>query len=166
MLIPEIEFPLDGPGGFLDALRKRIEARQHAVVVVAEGAGQHLFAAEKDERDASGNRKMHDIGVYLRDKIAAYFKAAGVAINMKYIDPSYIIRSVPANSDDSLLCDAMARHAVHAAMAGKTDVLIGAEHGQFLHIPICTAVARKKSLHPNSELWLRVLETTGQPVWG
>jgi 6-phosphofructokinase 1 len=166
VLIPEIEFPLDGRGGFLEALHKRIEARQHAVIVVAEGAGQHLFADEPTDRDASGNRKLHDIGVYLRDRIAAYFKSTGVSINMKYIDPSYIIRSVPANSDDSLLCDAMARHAVHAALAGKTDVLIGVEHGQFLHIPICTAVAQKKQLQPNSELWLRVLETTGQPVWG
>ena len=96
---------------------------------------------------------------------AQYFKAAGIPINMKYIDPSYIIRSVPANSDDSLLCDAMARHAVHAAMAGKTDVLIGMEHGQFLHIPICTAVARKKQLSPESEFWLRVIESTGQPAW-
>ena len=166
VLIPEIAFPLEGPGGFLDALHKRIFARQHAVIVVAEGAGQHLFGDERDERDASGNRKLHDIGVFLRDKIASYFKAAGMPINMKYIDPSYIIRSVPANSDDSLLCDAMARHAVHAAMAGKTDVLIGVKHAQFLHMPICTAVGQSKRLEPNSEFWLRVLETTGQPVWG
>ena len=165
VLIPEVRFPLEGPGGFLDALRKRIAARQHAVIVVAEGAGQHLFACESGECDASGNRKLQDIGVFLRDKISQYFKAAGIAINMKYIDPSYIIRSVPANSDDSLLCDAMARHAVHAAMAGKTDVLIGVEHGQFLHIPICTAVARKKHLSPDSEFWLRVIESTGQPAW-
>ncbi len=165
MLIPEVRFPLEGPGGFLDALRKRIAARQHAVIVVAEGAGQHLFDCESGECDASGNRKLLDIGVFLRDKISYYFKAAGIPINIKYIDPSYIIRSVPANSDDSLLCDAMARHAVHAALAGKTDVLIGMEHGQFLHIPICTAVARKKQLSPESELWLRVIESTGQPAW-
>jgi 6-phosphofructokinase 1 len=165
VLIPEVPFPLDGPGGFLDALRKRIETRRHAVIVVAEGAGQDLFPGESGECDASGNRKLHDIGVFLRDKIAHYFKAAGIPINIKYIDPSYIIRSVPANSDDSLLCDGMARHAVHAAMAGKTDVLIGLEHGQFLHIPICTAVARKKRLLPESEFWLRVIESTGQPAW-
>jgi 6-phosphofructokinase 1 len=165
VLVPEVRFPLEGPGGLLDALRKRIEARRHAVIVVAEGAGQEYFACEKGDCDASGNRKLQDIGVFLRDKIAQYFKAAGIAINMKYIDPSYIIRSVPANSDDALLCDAMARHAVHAAMAGKTDVLIGVEHGQFLHIPICTAVARKKYLSPESEFWLRVIESTGQPTW-
>ncbi len=132
---------------------------------MAEGAGQHLFACESGECDASGNRRLQDIGVFLRDRISQYFKTAGMAINMKYIDPSYIIRSVPANSDDALLCDAMARHAVHAAMAGKTDVLIGLEHGQFLHIPICTAVARKKHLSPASEFWLRVIESTGQPAW-
>ncbi|MEI8374496.1 MAG: ATP-dependent 6-phosphofructokinase [Planctomycetota bacterium] len=165
VLIPEVRFPLEGPGGFLDALQKRIVARQHAVIVVAEGAGQHLFASESSECDASGNRKLQDIGVLLREKISRYFKAAGIAINMKYIDPSYIIRSVPANSDDALLCDAMARHAVHAAMAGKTDLLIGLEHGQFLHIPISTAVAQKKHLSPESEFWLRVIESTGQPAW-
>jgi len=165
VLIPEVRFPLAGPGGFLEALRQRIEARRHAVIVVAEGAGQHLFACESSECDASGNRRLQDIGVFLRDKISQYFKVVGVPINMKYIDPSYIIRSVPANSDDSLLCDAMARHAVHAAMAGKTDVLIGLEHGQFLHIPICTAVAEKKHLSPESEFWLRVIESTGQPAW-
>jgi 6-phosphofructokinase 1 len=165
VLIPEVGFPLEGPGGFLDALQKRIAARRHAVIVVAEGAGQHLFDCESCECDASGNRKLQDIGVFLRDKIAAHFRAANIAINMKYIDPSYIIRSGPANSDDALLCDGMARHAVHAAMAGKTDVLIGLEHGQFLHIPICTAVARKKHLLPEDEFWLRVIESTGQPAW-
>jgi 6-phosphofructokinase 1 len=165
VLIPEVRFPLEGPGSFLDALQKRIQARHHAVIVAAEGAGQHLFACESGECDASGNRRLQDIGVFLCDRIAQYFKAAGIAINMKYIDPSYIIRSVPANSDDSLLCDAMARHAVHAAMAGKTDVLIGLEHDQFLHIPICTAVARKRYLSPESEFWLRVIESTGQPAW-
>ena len=165
VLIPEVPFPLDGPKGFLEALKSRIEARHHAVIVVAEGAGQHLFACESGECDASGNRKLQDVGVCLRDKISHFFKAAGIPINLKYIDPSYIIRSVPANSDDALLCDAMARNAVHAAMAGKTDVLIGFEHGQFLHIPICTAVALEKHLSPESELWLRVIEATGQPRW-
>ncbi len=165
VLIPEVSFPLEGPGGFLAALEKRVERRRHAVVVVAEGAGQHLFACERGECDASGNRKLQDVGVFLRDRISQHFKQAGIPINMKYIDPSYIIRSVAANSDDALLCDAMARHAVHAAMAGKTDVLIGVEHGEFLHVPICTAVAQKKSLVPDSDLWLRVIDSTGQPTW-
>ncbi len=165
VLIPEVRLPLEGPGGLLDALQKRIAARRHAVIVVAEGAGQHLFACEKDECDASGNRKLHDIGVFLRDRISQYFKAAGIPINLKYIDPSYIIRSGPANSDNALLCDAMARHAVHAAMAGKTDMLIGVEHGEFLHVPICTAVAQKKYLSPESDFWQRVIESTGQPAW-
>ena len=121
------------------------------MIVVAEGAGQHLF--DRRERANATPRAIASCrtsALFLRDKISQYFKAAGIPINMKYIDPSYIIRSVPANSDDSLLCDAMARHAVHAAMAGKTDVLIGLEHGQFLHIPICTAVARKKHFRPRA----------------
>jgi 6-phosphofructokinase 1 len=164
-LIPEVPFPLEGEGGLLDALRKRLLARRHAVIVVAEGAGQHLFACQRTECDASGNAKLNDSGVFLRDRIIEHFKSIGMPVNMKYIDPSYIVRSVPANSDDALLCDQMARTAVHAAMAGKTDVLIGLEHNQFLHVPISTAVATKKRLSPESELWTAVLESTGQPHW-
>ena len=164
-LIPEIPFPLEGEDGFLEALRRRILARRHAVIVVAEGAGQHLFPCDRGDHDASGNLKLNDIGALLKDRIAAHFKAAAIPINMKYIDPSYMIRSVAANSDDSLLCDAMARYAVHAAMAGKTDMLIGMQHNAFIHVPIATATAEKKRLSPESETWLGVLEATGQPHW-
>ena len=165
-LIPEVAFPLDGEQGFLESLRKRILARRHAVIAVAEGAGQHLFPTEKVQYDASGNTKLRDIGLFLKDRITGYFKTAKIPINMKYIDPSYIIRSVPANSDDALLCDAMARQAVHAAMAGKTDVLIGLENNQLVHVPIATVCGTKKRFSPQSEMWLRVLESTGQPHWG
>jgi 6-phosphofructokinase 1 len=164
-LIPEVPFPLEGEGGLLDALRKRLLARRHAVIVVAEGAGQHLFDKARTERDASGNLKLNDIGVFLRDRIVQYFKTADMPANVKYIDPSYIIRSVPANSDDALLCNSMARAAVHAAMAGKTGVLIGVEHSVFIHVPIATAVATKKRLSPEDPLWTSVLESTGQPHW-
>jgi 6-phosphofructokinase 1 len=165
-LVPEIAFPLEGETGLLEALRKRLLARRHAVIVAAEGAGQHLFSAERSECDASGNLKLNDIGVFLRDRISGHFKSIGMPVNMKYIDPSYMVRSVPANSDDALLCDQMARAAVHAAMAGKTDVLIGLEHNQLLHVPIATAVATKKRMSPESQLWTAVLEATGQPHWG
>jgi 6-phosphofructokinase 1 len=164
-LIPEIPFPLEGENGFLEALRRRLLARRHAVIVVAEGAGQSWFQCDRSDCDASGNVKLKDIGLFLKEKIAAYFKAADIPINIKYIDPSYIIRSVPANSDDSLLCDGMARNAVHAAMAGKTDMFIGQVNGAYVHVPIATAVAQKKRLSPESEMWIGVLEATGQPNW-
>ena len=165
-LIPEVAFPLEGEQGFLAVLKRRMLARSHAVVVVAEGAGQNLIPREHAEYDASGNRKLQDIGVFLRDRISAYFKEEKVPLNMKYFDPSYLIRSVPANSDDALLCDTMGRYAVHAAMAGKTDILVGLWHGTFVHVPISAAVAVPKRLSPESELWLSVLESTGQPRWG
>jgi len=169
-LIPEVSVPLEGEKGFLEALRRRILARRHAVIVVAEGAGQDMFdkscGQHEHERDASGNLKLNDIGLLLKQRIVAYFKSVDIPINMKYIDPSYTIRSVPANSDDALLCDAMARHAVHAAIAGKTDMLVGTEHGMFINVPIATAVSGKKRLSPEGELWMRVLESTGQPDWG
>jgi 6-phosphofructokinase 1 len=163
-LIPEVPFALEGEDGFLIALERRIVARGHAVVVVAEGAGQDLMGPHPVDRDASGNMKLQDIGVFLREQIAAWFAARGIATNMKYLDPSYIIRSVPANCDDSLLCDQLARHAVHAAMAGKTDLLVGNWNNHFVHVPIATAVAQKRQLSPESEVWMSVLAVTGQPA--
>ena len=165
-LVPEVAFPLTGPDGFLEALKRRILARQHAVVVVAEGAGQHLMPDGPTHRDASGNLKLRDIGVFLSQEIQSYFAACGIPLNLKYLDPSYFVRSVSANCDDSLLSDAMARNAVHAAMAGKTDVLIGWVHDYFVHVPITAAIASRKRLSPESSWWLGVLSATGQPSWG
>jgi len=164
-LIPEVRFPMQGDDGFLTTLRHRILARSHAVVVVAEGAGQHLMGEARAERDASGNLKLHDIGTWLQQQIQADFKAQGVPLNLKYIDPSYTIRSVPANSDDSLLCNAMGRNAVHAAMAGKTGLLIGMQHNILIHVPIALACSTQKRLSPEGETWRGVLEATGQPRW-
>ncbi|MCE9614660.1 MAG: ATP-dependent 6-phosphofructokinase [Lentisphaerae bacterium] len=162
-LIPEIPLRLNGERGFLACLRQRIISREHAVVVVAEGAGQDLLQGEV-ARDASGNVLHKDIGTFLRDRIVADFKEHGIPLSMKYIDPSYIIRAVPANSDDSMLCDAYARQAVHAAMAGKTDLLIGHRGESFMHVPIAMATASRKTVSPESLLWNSVIATTGQPL--
>ena len=162
-LIPEVPFALEGEGGFLNVLRKRIERRHHAVVVVAEGAGRQQLEAFPEERDASGNVKRGDIGLFLKDRITEYFKSKKVEVQIKYFDPSYFIRSVPANCDDGLLCDQLARHAVHAGMAGKTDVLIGLWNDTFIHVPIPIAIGEKKQVSPESELWRCVLASTGQP---
>ena len=164
-LIPEVPFPLTGPQGFLETLQRRILDRQHAVIVVAEGAGQDLIARDHVETDASGNRKLHDVGPFLKERITVHFCDCGIPVNLKYMDPSYILRGVPANSDDALLCNSMARQAVHAAMAGKTDVLIGSWHNTFLHVPIAAVTAINKRVSPESELWQGVLEATGQPRW-
>jgi len=163
-LIPEVPFELEGEGGLLETLAERIEERGHAVVVVAEGAGQSLFPEEQEAQDASGNVKLHDIGTYLRDRIQSYFAERGVPAYLKYIDPSYIIRSAPANTYDSLLCDSLARHAVHAAMAGKTDMLVGYWHDVFIHVPIPAVVRRQRQLDPSGGVWMAVLEATGQPA--
>ena len=163
-LIPEVPFELDGEGGFLTVLRERMLRRRHAVIVVAEGAGQHLMPRDKVECDASGNVKHQDIGVFLRERIGGYFAGQNIPINLRYFDPSYYIRSVPANTEDALLCDQLARYAVHAAMAGKTDLLIGLWYNVFLHVPIPLATEEKKRIHPDSEVWTQVLAATGQPA--
>ena len=162
VLVPEVTLDLDGPKGFLAALHRRMTERHHAVIVVAEGAGQDLLAQENGT-DKSGNRKKADIGIYLRDRIAANFREKGTEANVKYFDPSYIIRSVPANSQDARLCDGYARNAVHAAMAGKTDLLIGDWYSVFVHVPIPLAVTSRKKIDPESDLWHSVIAATGQP---
>jgi len=164
-LIPEVPFPLEGSRGLLDVLEKRLKKRHHAVIVVAEGAGQHLFQEHEQRRDASGNVLHEDIGRYLEQRIKQHLSERGAPFALKYLDPSYFIRGVPANSRDCILTDHMARHAVHAAMCGKTDLIIGHEHNQFIHVPISTAVAKKKELNIDGETWATVLRATGQPAW-
>jgi 6-phosphofructokinase 1 len=165
VLVPEVPFPLEGENGFLSCLERRMLKRGHALVVVAEGAGQHLFEREKVARDASGNVRYQDIGVFLRDQIKAHFAERDIEINLKYIDPSYSIRSIPASAWDRTLTDRMARSAVHAAMAGKTDVMIGWWNQCIIHVPISTAVTQKKRMSLDDDLWNAVLATTGQPNW-
>ncbi len=164
VLVPEISFDLYGPRGFLKVLRKRLEERHHAVVVVAEGAGQDLFENQTLEKDASGNIKHKDIGLLLKAKIKEEFDAKGFPYSIKYIDPSYIVRSAPANANDSKFCNLLAQNAVHAAVAGKTDFVIGYWNDEFTLIPISMAVAKRKKIDLEDELWWNVLEATGQPI--
>ncbi len=164
VLIPEMTFDLYGAQGFLKILRKRLEERHHAVVVVAEGAGQDLFDSGAQEIDASGNVKHKDIGLYLKEKIKEEFTSKCFSHGIKYIDPSYIIRSSPANANDSKFCSLLAQNAVHAAVAGKTDFVIGFWNNNFTLLPIPMVVAKRKKIDIEGELWWNVLEATGQPI--
>jgi 6-phosphofructokinase 1 len=161
VLIPEVPFQLEGERGLLEALRYRLAKKKSAVVVVAEGAGQDLLESDTGT-DASGNKKHGDIGLFLKDRINAFFKERRMECNLKYIDPSYIIRSVPANAQDNVYCSQLAQHAVHAGLAGKTELLVGRWHGAFVHLPITLATGGRRKVDPQSELWHSVLESTGQ----
>lgn len=163
-LIPEVPFALDGETGFLSALQHRLNDRAHAVIVVAEGAGQDLLTGTDPGRDASGNAKLKDIGPFLRERIEAYFKANNIPIVMRYIDPSYLIRSCPPDAEDAMLCDLYARHAVHAAMAGRTGMIIGLINDSFVHVPIELLPSQKKQLDQDDSQWRAVLACTGQPA--
>ena len=158
-LIPEVSFTL---GGFLRTMRDRLEQRGHAVIVVGEGAGQTLLQ-ETGERDASGNIRFGDIGLFLKDRINRFFKDEGMEVNLKYIDPSYTIRSLPANPRDSAFCLQLGHHAVHAGMTGRTNMLVGNWRGAFTHVPIRMAVSSRKRIEPDGRFWSTVLSCTGQP---
>jgi 6-phosphofructokinase 1 len=163
VLIPEVPFEIGGEGGLLESLRHRLMKRGSAVIVVAEGAGQHLMQTG-EATDASGNKRYGDIGPFLKDRINAFFKERRTEVNVKYIDPSYIVRSVPANAQDNVYCSRLAQSAVHAAMAGKTGMLVGRWHGSFVHLPLALVIHGRRKVDPMQELWHCVLESTGQPA--
>jgi 6-phosphofructokinase 1 len=164
VLIPEVPFQLEGENGLLNVLMRRLERRGHAVIVVAEGAGQDLIESNGQQTDASGNKKLVDVGPWLRDRIVAHFKSINAEINLKYIDPSYAIRSVPANPYDSAYCLRLAHNAVHAAMSGRTEMVVGRWHGRFVHVPMALAIRQRYTVDPNGDLWMSVLEATAQPI--
>jgi len=164
VLIPEVPFDLEGKKGFLKALETRIKSSGHAVVLVAEGAGQNLFHknATTPETDPSGNIRLFDIGHFLKSSIEDYFNKIDLEINLKYIEPSYLIRSVPANASDSIYCSSLGQYAVHAGMAGKTGLLVALRKDEYVHLPLSTAISGRR-IDPGGNVWLRVMETTGQP---
>jgi 6-phosphofructokinase 1 len=162
VLIPEVDILLDGKTGFLKALENRIKQRKHAVIIVAEGAGQNFFEGQESQYDPSGNIVLKDIGIYLKDKITQYFMKKDIPISLKYIDPSYIIRSLPANANDSVYCGFLGRDAVHAGMAGKTNLLISFWNNHYVHVPMEASAGKRKKLDPRGRLWQSVMEATGQ----
>ena len=163
-LVPEQPFALDGENGLLAALERRFRVKNHAVILVAEGAGQDLISGEAERRDASGNILKKDIGEFLRDRITSHFKEIGVETSVKYFDPSYSIRSIPAVGADAIRCYMLARAAVHAAMAGRTNCVVGDINRTEIYtlVPIPLAVVERQKLDLDGDLWRTVLDTTSQ----
>jgi 6-phosphofructokinase 1 len=164
VLIPEVPFALDDTNGLFDILERRLADRGHAVVIVAEGAGQDLIPTTAETTDASGNKLHADIGVFLKDRIHRHFREKKVELNLKYIDPSYLIRSVPAAPEDRIFCLNLGRHAVHAAMAGKTGMVVARWHQRYVHLPMNLVTRGRRKVDPNGDLWRSVVEATGQPA--
>lgn len=167
VLVPEMAFCLEDPehnNGFFNHLEERLLKKKHAVVVVAEGAGQNLFENVDVKKDASGNIIHNDIGVFLHEKMKEFFKKRNIPISIKYIDPSYIIRSIPANANDSKFCAQLTHKAVHAAMAGRTDFIVGYWNSYFTLVPIATATSERKKINVEGEFWWNVIEATDQPM--
>ena len=161
-LIPETSFQIGGPDGICTAIQRRIEQKNHAVVVVAEGAGQELFANNEKKIDASGNILKEDIGELLKEELTAHFKQHNMTINIKYLDPSYHIRSVAANASDAVFCQLLAEYAVHAGMSGKTNLVIGYWNNFFTHVPIHLATKERRMVELDSALWRGVMSATHQ----
>ena len=164
VLIPEMDFSLEGEEGFLKVLEKRLQQKKHAVIVVAEGAGQQLFEHKKMVKDASGNVQHQDIGVFLKERITEYFKGKS-PVTIKYIDPSYIVRCAPANSSDSVYCSRLAYYAVHGAMAGKTKCVVSKVNNKYVYVPIAEVTQKRKKIDMEGEFWFSVLQSTGQPFF-
>ena len=161
-LVPEVPFTLEGRGGVIEFLAERLRRRRHAVVVVAEGAGQDLLPPATGT-DASGNARLADVGTWLRDQLHTGLSDCGIRPEIKYLDPSYEIRALPANAYDAAFCLSLGQMAAHAGMAGRTDVVVGYHHNHFTHVPIKLATSRRRQLDPDEGVWQLVLQSTGQP---
>ncbi len=169
VLIPEDRFELYGKNGLLNNLKKRIKNRGHAVIVVAEGAGQDICRQEIDatkepSTDPSGNPVLEDICKLLEQKIKDFFDEQQIPITLKFIDPSYIIRSIAANANDRVYCGFLGQNAMHAAMAGKTNMVISKLQDRFIHLPLHLVTEKRRRLNVHSNYWRSVLESTGQPL--
>lgn len=164
VLIPEVPFRLEGKSGLLACVEARLRQRRHALIVVAEGAGQDLFEQRTQETDASGNRRYGDIGVFLKEQLQAYFRSKSMACNLRYIDPSYQLRGGVATPEDRIFCLQLARHAVHAAMAGKTGMVVALWHQRYVHLPVHLVAEGRSKVAIEGDLWRSVLESTGQPA--
>ncbi len=164
VLIPEVRFELNGEDGLLRCVEKRLRERGHALIVVAEGAGQHLLPRETERLDRSGNRKHGDIGAYLKGQIESHFKTTKTDITLKYIDPGYQLRGVVATPEDRSFCLQLARHAVHAAMTGRTGMVVALWHQRYVHLPVHLVAEGIRRVDPEGDLWRCVLESTGQPA--
>jgi len=162
VLIPEVDFDLEGPKGLFASVEDRLRLRGHAVIVAAEGAGQKFFEGETSQRDQSGNIRLNDIGLFLKSALSSYFTSRKVDVSVKYIDPSYMIRSLPANANDRVFCSFLGRDAVHAGMTGKTKLLIGRWNNHFVHLSMNECAGKRKQINPREKLWLSVVDATGQ----
>lgn len=161
-MIPEVPLSLDGPDGFLAAIERRLQEKNHVVVVAAEGAGQNLFQGDNTARDASGNVTFNDVGLFLKQRIGEHLRQQGIEHAIKYFDPSYLIRSVPARGTDAIFCLHLAQNAVHAAMAGKTNMVMGHWQGDFVHVPTDLATRERRHVDLSGQLWQSVLNVTRQ----
>lgn len=161
VLVPEAPFTLHGEGGLLPAIMERLKQRGHCVIVTAEGAGQHLLQ-QQTETDASGNRVLGNVADLLRKEIKLYLDEHKMEHSIKYIDPSYIIRSVPAHAGDKVYCGFLGQYAVHAAMAGRTDMVVAKLQERYVHLPLSLVTKSRRKLSIYSDLWRAVLESTGQ----
>lgn len=165
VLIPEVPFAVDGPNGLLAHLRRRVADRGYAVIVVAEGAAQELLAeAAGGATDASGNAVLVDPARYVLERIRADYAERGEVVTLRYFDPGYTIRSVPADPADAVYCARLAQTAVHAAMSGRTDMVVGRRRHRFVNVPIPAVTRRAHNVSPDGDLWLSVLESTAQPL--
>jgi 6-phosphofructokinase 1 len=165
LLIPEVSFNLEGENGFIQCLKHRLEKRHHALVVVAEGVASVLLNQPDTEIpcDPSGNRILEDVGIFLKKYVTERFKAMNFPTGVRYLDPSYVVRSLRANATDSIYCQNLAHHAVHAAMSGRTRMLVATCNNAYCHIPFEVIVRERKRVHPSGHLWRSAVEVTGQP---
>ena len=82
---------------------------------------------------------------------------------MKYIDPTYMVRAVPANAADSVYCAQLAHACAHGVMHGFTNFMIGTVGAQDVFIPLPLVVERSNvvAVSEGATIWTRRWQRQG-----
>eukprot|EP00668_Euglena_longa_P014128 GGOE01018102.1.p1 GENE.GGOE01018102.1~~GGOE01018102.1.p1 ORF type:complete len:494 (+),score=144.75 GGOE01018102.1:38-1483(+) len=150
-LIPEVPFEIKGNGGLLPWLDGHLATKHCAVIVICEAAGQqHLPCLGKDP---TGHNIYEDTGKWLKKAIETHWQETGQEGKVFLIDPSYMLRSVPANTGDNMFCIQLAQAAVHTAYSGYSGVTVGRYHDLYGVMPIEMVVSGLRKVNPKGSLW-------------
>nr|GME10558.1 ATP-dependent 6-phosphofructokinase 5, chloroplastic-like [Ipomoea batatas]GME16659.1 ATP-dependent 6-phosphofructokinase 5, chloroplastic-like [Ipomoea batatas] len=96
-------------------------------------------------------------------QVKKYFREIGVPADVKYIDPTYMIRACRANASDGILCTVLGQNAVHGAFAGYSGITVGICNTHYVYFPIPEVISQARCVDHNSRMWHRCLTSTGQP---
>ena len=150
--MPEKSFSVDA---LLRYVNEKLDEKDHCILVVAEGVNTRVV-------DGNGPVTVDgDVGPWL----CAQLKANLESISLKYVDPSYAVRSAPSNAADTIFCSRLAQHAAHGALGGSTAFAVGTVNTHYVEIPLQDFANRAAVCAVTGRIFGDLVRSTGQPAF-